>query len=108
MYKNRYWSGYHTIGPLLFIFYINDIVQAKGALKINMYADVSIMFKSGNNWNTMSAQMQHDLDGIQQWFEINRVKLSVSFKMMLYRISVTKLHKEVKALMNGEKSNYYT
>ena len=57
MYKNRsrYRSRYHTIGPLLFIFYVNDIVQTKGALKINMYAYVFIMFKSGNNWNTMSA-----------------------------------------------------
>ena len=37
------------LGPLLFIFYINDLVQTKGTLKINLYADDCILFKIGNN-----------------------------------------------------------
>ena len=38
------------LGPLLFIFYINDIVSVLDVLKINMYADDCILYTSGNDW----------------------------------------------------------
>ena len=41
------------LGPLLFIFYINDLTSVIQDLKINMYADDCILCTSGNNWNTM-------------------------------------------------------
>ena len=66
------------LGPLLFIFYINDIINVKGILKINMYADDCILFKSGNNWNNMSVTTQRDLDAIHHWCERNRLKVSTT------------------------------
>ena len=48
------------LGPILFIFYIKDIVQVKGSLMINMYADDCVLFISGNNWNTMKYVVQSD------------------------------------------------
>ena len=46
------------LGPLIFIFHINDIVRAINSLKINMYADDCILFTSGNDWNKMMHKIQ--------------------------------------------------
>ena len=81
------------LSPLLFIFYIDDIVQAKGNLKINMYTDNCILFKTGNNWNNMSITMQTDLGNIEQWCERNRLKLSISKSKCLLFGSRNKLAK---------------
>ena len=74
------------LGPLIFIFYINDVVQAKGNLMLNMYADDCILFKSGNNWNLMCDSIQLDLDNINSWCVRNRLKLSAKFANMYLKI----------------------
>ena len=79
------------LGPLIFIFYINDIIVRTGRLKINMYADDCILFMSGNNWNIMRNLIQPDLDNIQMWCEQNRLKLSISKSKSLLIGSVSKL-----------------
>ena len=66
------------LGPLIFIFYINDIIVRTGRLKINMYADDCILFTSGNNWDNIKERIQPDLDGIQSWCENNRLRLSIT------------------------------
>ena len=66
------------LGPLIFIFYINDIVQTKGNLRINMYADDCLLFKTGNNWNIMKEHVQSDLNNVQSWCVRNRLKLNVA------------------------------
>ena len=64
------------LGPLIFIFYINDIIMSVGNFKINMYADDCILFKSGNNWNRMVGNVQSDLDNVNLWCQRNKLKLS--------------------------------
>ena len=41
------------LGPLFFIFYINNKVSVINNLKINMYADDSFLYISVNNWSRM-------------------------------------------------------
>ena len=41
------------LGPLIFIFYINDVIKNIGNLRINMYADDCLIYCTGNNWNVM-------------------------------------------------------
>ena len=65
------------LGPLLFIFYINDLVTVLKHFKINMYADDCILYNSGNNWDTMSAKLQPELVTIQGWFTDNRLRLNI-------------------------------
>ena len=80
------------LGPLLFIFYINDIIRAKGNFMINMYADDCILFKSGNNWNRMKDMLQPDLDGINAWCKRNRLQLSHKKSKVLLIASRQKLN----------------
>ena len=79
------------LGPLIFIFYINDIVGSVGNLKINMYADDCVLFKSGNSWSRMVGNIQSDLDHVDQWCQRNRLKLSESKSKVLLFGSIDKL-----------------
>ena len=54
------------------------MVQTKGTLKLDMYADDCILFKTGNNWNTMLDPIQRDLDNINFWCNRNGMQLSTS------------------------------
>ena len=64
--------------PLLFIFYINDIISVINTLKINMYADDCVLYISGNDWNRMVLKIQPEIDNIQTWCQTNRLKLNIN------------------------------
>ena len=38
------------LGPLVFIFYMNGIVDKLFFVKLSMYADDCVLYISGNNW----------------------------------------------------------
>ena len=79
------------LGPLIFIFYINDLVSDIGKFKINMYADDCILFMSGNNWNHMYGKVQMDLDKVNEWFLRNKLKLNEKKSKVLLFGSISKL-----------------
>ena len=61
------------LGPLMFIFYINDLTSVLSDLKINMYADDCILYCSGNEWNRMLLKIQPEIDSVHEWF-ITKIK----------------------------------
>ena len=65
------------LGPLLFIFYINDLIAAINMLKVNMYADDCILHCSGNDWTRIHQRIQPELNILQEWFNLNRLKLNI-------------------------------
>ena len=72
------------LGPLIFIFYMNDVVENLYYVKISMYADDCVLYLSGNNWVTIRAKIQEDLDCFEHWGELNNLHLNVKkTKMML-------------------------
>ena len=81
------------LGPLLFIFYINDIVSVLDVLKINMYADDCILYTSGNDWKKMCQKIQPDLDNIYSWCVSNRLQLNINKSKVLVLGSKSKLNK---------------
>ena len=53
------------LGPLIFMFYINDIIKSVGKLMINMCANDCILFASENNWNGIKQNVQTNLNNMQ-------------------------------------------
>ena len=49
-------------GPLILIFYINDCVNVLNRCKISMFADDGVLYYTGNNWESVRAIIQNDLD----------------------------------------------
>ena len=89
---NKSGIGQGTIlGPILFILFVNDIVNHKGEVNINMYADACILYCTGNNWNHVQSTLQVSLNNVMQWFEFNAMKLNVKKSKCLIISSKNKL-----------------
>ena len=50
------------LGPLIFIFYINDVIRNVNSRRVNIYADDCLIYTIGNNWNIMSSMLQDDCE----------------------------------------------
>ena len=81
------------LGPLIFIFYMNDIVDKLFHVKLSMYADDCVLYLSGNNWGTMRLKLQEDLDCFEHWGELNNLHLNISKTKLLFISTRSKLSK---------------
>ena len=66
------------LGPLLFIFYINDCVNILDKVKISMFTDDYILYLCGNNWNVIHHVMQRELNNFSEWTVKNNFSLNDS------------------------------
>ena len=64
------------LGPTLFIFYINDIFAEITGVKIKMFADDCVLYKSGPRWNDIRAPLQQMLDKYITWGENHSLMLN--------------------------------
>ena len=68
-----------VLGPLLFIFYINDIVKKlKFCNIISMFADDCVLYISGNNWPSIRNKLQSDLNEFVGWTDRNALRQNTS------------------------------
>ena len=65
-----------VLGPILFIFYINDILKTVKYVKISLFADDCVLFLSGNNWNVIQRRIQRDFNSIIDWTLRNNLRLN--------------------------------
>ena len=97
------------LGPLILIFYINDMVKNISHLRVNMYADDCLIYCIGNNWNTMRQKIQEDLNNFHNWCVSNKLKVNVRKSKALLIGSNHKLgllNLDDKLCLNGEMLQY--
>ena len=58
-----------VLGPLLFIIYVNDIVNAVSGIKIRLFADDTELFIHGKDVETIYNKMRDCLIWISEWFK---------------------------------------
>ena len=63
-------------GPLFFLIYINDVVEAITNAKVLLFAEDTTVFITGSDLNSMQTVMQNELDNLQQWFSCNKLSLN--------------------------------
>ena len=83
-----------VLGPLLFVFYINDVISCLNHVNISMFADDCVLYISGNNWNNIRPMLQLDLDAFALWCRNNALSLNISkTKTMIFgnRHKITKI-----------------
>jgi hypothetical protein len=66
-----------TLGPLLFLLYLNDLPSVSNALKFIMFADDTNVFLRGNNLTNMVNNFNSELLKIADWFAVNRLSLNI-------------------------------
>ena len=65
------------LGPLLFLLYINDLVNVSRHCFSILFADGTNMFISGKNLEVLCSQLNEDLREIQEWLNCNKLSLNV-------------------------------
>ena len=82
-----------TLGPLLFLLYINDLPNSSEKLSFRIFADDTNIFFTGSNPNEVEFTMNEEIKLVLKYCAIN--KLSVNFKKtnyMLITSSKKKIH----------------
>ena len=67
-----------TLGPLLFILYINDMSNSLAHSKILHFADDSTMYVNFDKNKDISLDINNELESIHNWLRCNKLYLNVS------------------------------
>lgn len=65
------------LGPLLFLLYVNDIVNVSKVLFPLMFADDTNVFISGKNLQNITTQMNNELSNVCTWLTSKKLSLNV-------------------------------
>ena len=71
------------LGPLLFIFYINDCIKVLSKVKVSLFADDCILYYTGNNWENVYSVLQNELTKFVNWTAKNMLKLNEKNKQAM-------------------------
>ena len=63
-------------GPLLFLLYINDISKVLKNCKVSLYADDTVLYRSGRKLDNVLALVQDDLMLLNAWCNKNRLTIN--------------------------------
>ena len=66
------------LGPLLFILYVNDIVNCSKLLHFILFADDTNLFYSSSNYKDLMLTVNLELSKLSEWFRANRLSLNVA------------------------------
>ena len=64
------------LAPLLFIIHIHELPSSLKHTHISMYADDTVIYRSGTNLKQIKKALQEDLEQVVTWMEINRLVLN--------------------------------
>ena len=72
------------LGPTLFIFYINELFKYIKDVKVVMFADDCVLYKSGKYWDPIYQQLQQALNVYVKWGEDHNLSLNASKTKAMY------------------------
>ena len=94
-----------TLGPLLFLLYINDISNCSDKLSFRIFADDTSVFYSCKNVNELETVMNDEIQALLKYCAIN--KLSVNFKKTNFIVFRSPKRKNIKIhLKNITQANH--
>jgi hypothetical protein len=68
------------LGPLLFILFINDIINTSKLIEFIMFADDTNLFFKHTNLKTLYEFVNNELVKISKWFKLNKLSLNIKKK----------------------------
>jgi hypothetical protein len=66
-----------TLGPLLFLIFIYEMVKELYCCKNLLFADDALLYVSGTDKTLLEAQMQHDLNLLSEWCSRNHLTINI-------------------------------
>lgn len=86
-----------VLGPLLFLIFINDLLQIKFNSSVYAYADDTSLVCSANNYDVLNLRINADLKKLSDWLNKNKLVLNISktkFVNFSYRPEATNKYKD--------------
>ena len=71
------------LGPILFLIYINDIVDCSN-FNVTLYADDSVLTLAHKNISTLQSNLNIEIPKINSWLIANQLSLNISKTKFLY------------------------
>ena len=65
-----------TLGPLMFLIYVNDLVKSSNVLNFTLYADDTSVTHVGKNLDTVISTLNQELQLVATWFNLNKLPLN--------------------------------
>ena len=92
-----------VLGPLLFLIYINDIVNSSKLFNFTLFADDTSLYYSSKSTNNLENVMNCELAKISDWLSANRLSLNVAKSKLLYFTNKNRNSlKNIEIRINGE------
>ena len=66
------------LGPLLFLIYVNDIVNSSSSLHYVLFADDTNIFCSNSDLDILSNLLNSELSNVSKWFKSNKLSLNIN------------------------------
>lgn len=97
------------LGPLLFIIFVNDIVNIPDSPELIMYADDTNLFFKSQDLNELEHSVNHYLVSLACWMNQNKLQLNAEkTKYIIFRSRNTFIDKEVTITYAGRKLQQVT
>jgi hypothetical protein len=74
------------LGPLLFILYINDIVNVSTLFQIFLFADDTTLLKSDKDLPQLIGYVNKELVKLNTWFYVNKLSINIDKLNMSYLV----------------------
>lgn len=92
------------LGPLLFIVYVNDIINIKGPQELVMYADDTNIFFTSDDIIKLQSMVNAYAKQLANWLFDNKLQLNATkTTYILFRPHNKKVEKEISIVFNGVK-----
>lgn len=90
-----------TLGPTLFVLYINDIVKVIKKCNIQLFADDTVIYVRGNSVDEIIDVISEEIINLLRWLGVNSLRLNPNkTKLMIiksrYNNTDTKNHRDIK------------
>ena len=67
-----------TLGPLLFLIYINDLPNCSEKLTFKIFADDTNVFASARDFKSLETLMNSELEKVKEWCDVNKLSINMS------------------------------
>ena len=82
-----------TLGPLLFLVFINDIINSSSKLRFNLFADDTSLYLSHKNISDLYRTVNEELLNVLDWINANGLCLNFSKTIYLLFAGKKKVHR---------------
>ena len=90
-----------VLGPLLFLIYINDLINSTTKLSTILFADDTNKFCSGKDMHEFETTVNSELAQVQEWLTLNQLTLNIKkTNFIIFKSNKKRLRRDLR-LLNG-------